>query len=81
MELHICKICGSEFETRYKQSEYCSEYCRKEAARRREASRVRIGRWHKRKADYFSIDDIVKQATALGLSYGKYVSMRSIGKI
>lgn len=81
MEIHICKICGKPFLTRYKQAIYCDDKCREEAARRRDAARSRAGRWKKHKADYMSIYDIIRKATQLGMSYGEFVSMRSIGKI
>ncbi len=81
MEEHICRICGKKFKTKYKQAEYCSDECRKEAARRRDAARVRIGRWRKRKVDNLTLEDLIKQATAADMSYGNFVSMRSIGKI
>ncbi len=80
-EIHICKICNKVYETRYKQSEYCSDECRAIAEKKRQAARVRVGRRQKRKANYMSIGDIIKQADIMGISYGKFVSLRSIGKI
>lgn len=81
MEIHICKICKTRFETKYKQAEYCCDECRNIAEKQRQAARVRIDRRKKRKADYVNIYDLINQAELLGISYGKLVSLRSIGRI
>ena len=71
MEIHVCKICKRTYETRYKQSEYCSDECRQIAEQQRQAARVRVGRRRKRKVDYISIQDIIKQADILIAAIGK----------
>ena len=81
MEIHTCKICGCTFNTQYTHAEYCGDQCRNEAKRRRDAARIRTGRRRRKKGNYPSISEIIKQAALMGVSYGGYVNMRRLGKV
>ena len=82
METVKCAICGKSFETVYSHAKYCGEECSREAARRRDALRVRTGRRKRRKrCDTKSLKELVAAADAANISYGKYICLRSMYKV
>lgn len=66
-----CEICGTEFESSYKQAKYCCDECRWIGAKKSEAKRIRRKKEKKeQKQDLF---DLVNRANAAGLTYGQFI--------
>lgn len=84
-----CEVCGAEYPSNYTQSKYCAA-CRievkREQDRQREKRRVRDWQnsgYHKsvkqtdksaKKAGRTTVEEIVRRATAAGMTYGQYVA-------
>ena len=65
--LKICEICGKEF-MGIKNSKLCSNACRKEACRIREANK----QVQKKKEEMDEVARVNEEARAAGMSYGYY---------
>ena len=61
---HVCKWCGNLFVSGSPHGDYCSNSCRKKAYKAYAPKNT------KKK----TINEIVKEADALGMSYGQYVA-------
>ena len=61
---HICKWCGKPYTSGSPHGDYCSTPCREKARKAMTPKGERIK----------PINEIVKEADALGLSYGQYVA-------
>lgn len=66
----VCQCCGRSFTPSYGNEKYCSVLCRRQYEKQIESER-RFARNNKRESK--SLDDKVKAAAALGVSYGYYV--------
>lgn len=71
-----CKVCGKKFVPGRELKNYCSTRCRDAAKDKTlaEARRIIKGEDH-------SLSDLVAEARAHGMSYGKYVLAKEIGRI
>lgn len=76
-----CEVCGAEYLSSYTNTKYCAA-CRIEVKREqgRQHEKRRIRDWqnsgyHKSaKKAGCTVEDIVRRATAAGMSYGQYVA-------
>lgn len=66
----VCQCCGRSFTPSYGNEKYCSVSCRKQYEKQIERER-RFARNNRRESE--SLDDKVKAAASLGVSYGYYI--------
>lgn len=71
-----CKVCGKRFIPTKELKNYCSAACRDAAKDRTLAEARRIIKYY----DH-TISDVVAQARAHGMSYGKYIQAKEMGLI
>lgn len=72
LEIRKCCICGKEFEACQHNHICCSSECRYEKTKRDSRTRKRARR---KKDKPKSLRELSVEATAHGMSYGKYVAM------
>lgn len=84
-----CEVCGAEYLSSYTNTKYCAD-CRIEVKREqdRQHEKRRVRDWHKpggyhiiikqtansAKKAGCTVEDIVRRATAAGMTYGEYVA-------
>lgn len=69
----ICKNCGKEFTLpRYTPIRYCSDFCKKEARRKRDETLKELKRQYAKESES-TLDEMARRAKAAGMSYGKYI--------
>lgn len=76
----VCPLCGSTFVLEGNYRKYCSQKCQKTAAREASAERKRQARKNEAKpktAEPSPLSVIVREATAAGMTYGRYVAQKA----
>lgn len=74
MKIHICVVCGKEFESSLGYHKTCSKECSKINAKTyvdRKERYIKSEGYDKKHNDFIEIND---KAKSLGMSYGEYVA-------
>lgn len=77
MQTKKCEVCGKAYETTITRKKTCSEECSKELHRRRKKNNKKIKKEEKEKkiTNAKLLEDDVKKAKEMGISYGMYKAL------